>query len=333
MLFTNYQLKNLKLKNRIVMAPMCMYSTIGDGIATDWHLVHYLTRSVGQVGMIIIEATAIEPRGMISKNDLGLYDDSQIAKLKEIVNFAHLNNTVIGIQISHAGRKSVAGHGIIAPSNLAFSHYETPQTMTIEEIERTVILFKEAAQRALKAGFDFIEIHGAHGYLINQFLSPLTNQRNDKYGGSLENRSRFLQEIIKAVRSVWTKDKTLLLRISAEEYHPQGNHPQDVAKIINMVKDDIDMIDVSSGGVIDVKPDAYPGYQVKYSQEIKAITNIPTIAGGLMTTKLAQETLLNKDADLIYFGRELLRNPYFPLQAANELGYDLEWPSQYQRAK
>lgn len=333
MLFTNYELKNLHLKNRIVMAPMCMYSTNGDGLATDWHLIHYATRSIGQVGMIILEATAVEPKGMISKNDLGLYDNGQIEKLKEIVDIAHANNTVIGIQLNHAGRKSNAGHGLIAPSPIAYGYYDIPHEMSVEEIEKTVMLFKQAASRALQVGFDFIEIHGAHGYLINQFLSPLTNHRYDQYGGSLENRARFLQQVIKAVRSVWPKEKALLLRVSAEEYHQDGNHPQDLATMINLVKNDIDMVDVSSGGVIDVKPESYPGYQVEYSDVIRTMTNLPTIAGGLMTTELAQEILVKRQADLIYFGRELLRNPYYPLQAAKELNHDLTWPFQYQRAK
>lgn len=331
MLFNTFNLRNLQLKNRIVMAPMCMYSTNGDGVATDFHFVHYLTRSYGEVGMIIIEATAVEPKGMISSNDLGLYNDTQIPMLQKIVNQAHQNKTIIGVQLGHAGRKSLAKHVMIAPSSIAYGDYDTPKEMTLAEIKEVINLFKEAAKRCNEIGFDFIEIHGAHGYLINQFLSPLTNHRQDAYGGSLENRSLFLQEIIKEVRTVWSKP--LFLRVSAEEYHEDGNHPEDLVKIINLVKDEVDLIDVSSGGVIAVAPKAFPGYQVEYSNIIKRGTKKPTIAGGLMTTELAEDTLVNNKADLIFFGRELLRNPYFPLQAAKSLGQDIKWPTQYIRAK
>ena len=205
--------------------------------------------------------------------------------------------------------------------------------MSVDDIQRTIKLFQEASRRANLAGFDFIEIHGAHGYLINQFLSPLTNNRQDEYGGSLENRTRFLQEVITAIKKEWSQEKALILRVSAEEYSLGGNHPEDVANIINLIKDDIDIVDVSSGGVVDVRPEVFPGYQVEFSNFIKSQTNLPTIAGGLMTTKLSEEALQNNKADLIFYGRELLRNPYYPLNAAKELGIDLNWPEQYKRAK
>ncbi|HHU56265.1 MAG TPA: NADPH dehydrogenase NamA [Acholeplasmataceae bacterium] len=331
-LYSSIKIKDTLIKNRIVMAPMCMYSASEDGIATQFHLTHYLTRAIGGVGMVIVEATAIEPRGRISINDLGLWDDNQIPMLKKIVDEVHKYNTTIGIQLNHAGRKARTNEKNIAPSIVQESGFEDVIEMDKDAIINTIKLFKDAALRAYKAGFDFIEIHGAHGYLINQFLSPLANKRTDEYGGNINNRARFLIEIVDAIKEVFPK--TLGLRVSAEEYHQDGNHPEDLVKIINFVRDKLDFIDVSSGGVIAVPINAYPGYQLNFARIIKDNTLLPTIGGGLITTpQMAENAINNEDVDLVFFGRELLRNPYFALNAAKELNTDIEWPTPYKRGK
>lgn len=310
------------------MAPMCMYSALNDGKATDWHLAHYLTRAVGKVGAIVLEATGICEAGRITENDLGLWEDDQIPGLKRIVEGVKANGTIIGIQLNHAGRKKKTSGEIVAPSPVPYPGLKQPQE--INNIKEIIASFRSAVLRAKKAGFDFIQIHGAHGYLINQFLSPLTNKRTDAYGGSLENRSRFLKEVILAIREVW--DGVLSLRISAEEYQPEGNHPKDLVEIIKHLPR-LDIINVSSGGVVDVQPQAYPGYQIEAAKTIKKGTGYPVVAGGLISSgEFAEAILEREEADLVYFGRELLRNPYFPLQVAGELGEDITWPKQYQRA-
>lgn len=336
-LFSNYIIKDLELKNRIVMAPMCMYSADEDGKAKEWHMLHYASRAVGGVGLIIQEATAVEPRGRITANDLGIWDDSQIEGLKKIADTCKKYGAKMGIQLGHAGRKCESEKDrIIAPSSIAFSEeYRVPNEMTKDEINEVIKAFKEAARRCLEIGYDIIEIHGAHGYLINEFLSPLTNKRTDEYGGSKENRARFLKEILHAVREVWHMEKTLMLRVSAEDYHDDGNHPEDLAELINMVKNEgVDLVDVSSGGVISVAPKAFQGYQVKFAEIINEKTNLPVVAGGLIIEPhMAEEILQNRRADLVFFGRVLLRNPYWPLYADQEIGNIAIWPKQYERAR
>lgn len=336
MLFSSFKLKDMELKNRIVMAPMCMDSCNDDGFANNWHFIHYATRAIGGVGLIILESTGIEPGGRITDKDLGIWDDSYIENLKNIVDECHKHGTKVGIQINHAGRKSeVLSDPIIAPSALAFNeNYRVPTEMTKEDIIKTVNAFKNAAQRALTAGFDLLELHGAHGYLINQFLSPLTNKRQDEYGGNDENRVRFLREVIQAVKTVWPETKPLILRVSAEEYAEGGNNSLKTAALINLVKNEgLDMIDVSTGGVVPTKINTYPGYQVAQSETIKNTSSIKTIAGGLITSPLMAEEILNNNrADLVYLGRELLRNPYWTLQAAKLLEVDVKWPIQYERS-
>jgi NADPH2 dehydrogenase len=331
--FSKYKLKNLELKNRVVMAPMCMDSADNQGNVNSWHYLHYGNRAVGGTGLIIVEATAVESKGRITAMDLGIWSDSHVEGLKKIVKECKSHGAKMGIQLSHAGRKcEVTTEDIIAPSSIAFNEkYETPKEMSKEDIKEVVKSFKEGARRAKEAGFDVIEIHGAHGYLINEFMSPLANKRTDEYGGSSENRSRILKEVIKAVREVWTEELPLILRISAEEYAEGGNKPEDTAEIINLAKGDgIDMIDVSSGGLVGVHINTYPGYQITFAETIKAITNLPVIGGGLVTSALMVEEILQNDrADLVYLGRELLRNPYWTLQAAKELQDDTEWPVQY----
>lgn len=336
-LFSNYIIKDLELKNRIVMAPMCMYSADDDGKVKEWHLLHYASRAVGAVGLIIQEATAVESRGRITANDLGIWEDSHIEGLKRVADTCKKYGAKMGIQLGHAGRKCEAeSERIIAPSAIAFSdEYRVPNEMTKEEIKEVIESFKKAAKRCVEIGYDIIEIHGAHGYLINEFLSPLTNNRTDEYGGSKENRARFLKEIVKAVREVWSHEKPLLLRVSAEDYDEKGNHPEDLAEIINLVKDEgVDLIDVSSGGVISVAPKAYQGYQVKFAEIIKEKTDLPVIAGGLiLEPHMAEEILQNRRADLVFLGRALLRNPYWPLYADHELSNIAIWPRQYERGR
>lgn len=336
-LFSPFEVKNLSIKNRIVMPPMCQYSGDDSGFAKDWHLTHYVSRAIGGVGLIIFEATAVEARGRISANDLGIWQEAHIDGLSRIVAECKKHGAAVGIQLAHAGRKcSISSERIVAPSAIAFSEdYQRPEELSIDEIKKIVVSFSEAAARALTAGFDIIEVHGAHGYLINEFLSPLSNRRTDAYGGSLENRVRFLKEILEAIRGVWLKDRALALRVSAEDYIVEGNHPKDLAAMINLLKEyEVDIVNVSSGAVVPVTFRSYPGYQIPFSETIKQLTGLPTIAGGLVTSSyMAEEIVANNRGDLVYVGRELLRNPYWPLQASKELRADIKWPVQYERAK
>lgn len=335
-LFLSGKVKNLEIKNRIVMAPMCMYRA-KDGIANDWHFVHYTSRAVGGVGLILLEATGVESRGRITDNDLGLWNDNQIEGLAKIVRLCKEQGAKVGIQLAHAGRKSeVTLEYPVAPSPIAFSdRYRVPEELSRDEIIKISDAFANAAMRADQAGFDVIEVHAAHGYLISEFLSPLTNQRTDEYGGSIENRTKFLREVLQKVRKVWPVEKPIIVRISAEDYQEGGNHDHILAGMIeNLKKEGIDLVDVSSGGVVNVALKAYPGYQVKYAETVKREAGIPVIAGGLITSPLmAEEILQNDRADFIFLGRELLRNPYWPLHAAKELNADIEWPAPYVRAK
>lgn len=309
-----------------------------DGRAKEWHKIHYTSRAVGGVGLIMQEATGVENRGRISRRDLGIWDDSHMEGLKKIVDTCKGLGAVMGIQLNHAGRKcEIKEEEIIAPSAIAYSNdYKIPMEMNTEDIEQAVQAFKSAAKRSAEIGYDIIEIHGAHGYLINQFLSPLTNKRHDEYGGSLENRARFLKLVVKSVREVWPMDKALVLRVSAEDFRSEGNHPEDVAEMINRVKaEGIDMMNVSSGGVVPVAPARlYQGYQVKFAEIIKEKTALPVIAGGLIVSAhMAEEILQNDRADMIFLGRVLLRNPYWALQADSDLDNEIAWPEQYIRGK
>jgi NADPH2 dehydrogenase len=335
-LFSPFTVKNLTLRNRVVMPPMCQYSADTNGMPGSWHLSHYQSRAVGGTGLIILEATAVEPIGRISENDLGLWNDAQIEPLAKIVRACKENGACVGIQLAHAGRKAITREKPVAPSPLAFSAEHTvPEELTQAEIRGIISAFTDAARRAEAAGFDMIEIHGAHGYLINEFLSPLANHRTDTYGGSRENRSRFLVEILDSVRTVWPEDKPVSVRVSAEEYDPKGNHPDDLVEILTpFIAEGIDLVHVSSGGVLPAKPDQYPGYQVRYADIIHNALPAPVIAGGMVTTpEMAEEILGNRRADLVFLGRELLRNPYWPLTAAHTLGVEISWPAQYLRAK
>lgn len=335
-LFQPLTIGNVTLKNRVIMAPMCMYKAV-DGMVNEFHLIHYATRAIGGVGLVMVEATAVDRIGRISKDDLGLWSDDLVEGHRILVRHLHEHGAAAAIQLGHAGRKAKVGFGrVIGPSAIAFNEtYQTPDAMTKEDINAVVLQFKEAARRALEAGYDVVELHGAHGYLINQFLSPLTNQRTDEYGGSLEARSQFLIEIVQAVRTVWPKPRPLFVRFSAEEYGQGGNNPVNIAAVCRRLKDlGVDVAHVSSGGVVDVPVHAYPGYQVGMADEIRRHGDLLTVAGGLVTEpEQANEILLQQSADLIFLGRELLRNPYWCLQASRKLGVDIEWPKAYERAK
>ncbi|MDV6377787.1 NADPH dehydrogenase NamA [Sporosarcina sp. GW1-11] len=331
-LFTPYTIRGVEFKNRIAMAPMCMYSSHNqDGKVQDWHKVHYPTRAVGQVGLIIVEATAVQPAGRISNEDLGIWSDDHVEGLTEIVRLMKQHGAKTGIQLAHAGRKSTVDGTIYAPSAIAFSEdYKIPAEMTVADIEETIEAFKQATIRSKQAGFDVIEIHGAHGYLINEFLSPLCNQRTDEYGGSAENRYRLLGQVIDAIRSVW--DGPLFVRISAEDYADGMDTAQYVEMARWMKKQGVDLVDVSTGGVVRATIHPFPGYQVPSADKIRNEANIATGAVGLITSALqAEEILQNGRADMVLLARELLRDPYWPYRAAKELGVKIESAVQYNR--
>lgn len=335
-LFDSYELKGLTLKNRIMMSPMCQYQAENDGKVTDYHFVHYGARAIGGVGLIMIEAAAVEARGRISTNDVGIWSDEHIEGLKRIVDFAHGYGAKMAIQIAHAGTKAETDEPNVAPSPLThFDRYNVPVELSKDEIAGIVEKFRQAAERALQAGFDTIELHGAHGYLINQFLSPLTNKRTDEYGGSLENRLRFPLEVIRAVKSVLPTDMPLLMRVSASEYSTES---YDLAEMVEMVKAfkeaGVDMVDCSSGGALPIAPpEIYPGYQLQFAEVIRRDSEIPTIAVGMMENPaLAEEALRNGRCDIVAIARELLRDPHYAKTAAIELKAELELPGVYKRA-
>ena len=334
-----------------MVSPMCQYSSV-DGFAADWHLVHLGSRAIGGAALIIQEATSVSANGRISYGDMGIWKDEHIEKLSTIVSFIHQHGAIAGIQLAHAGRKAscdlpwLGGHQIksgenhwqtVAPSPLPFYENDmVPHALSKEEIAAVVNDFKNAAARALKAGYKLIELHAAHGYLINEFLSPLSNQRTDEYGGSFENRMRFLLEIIAAVQTVWPADLPLFVRISASDWAVGGWTIADSVQLAMILKKKgVDLVDASSGGVSSTaKIPAGPGYQVKFAAAIKKETGMLTGAVGIITTaQQAEEILQQQQADLIIMAREFLRDPYFPLHAAKELNEDIDWPVQYVRAK
>ena len=336
MLFSTHSVGTLTLKNRIIMAPMCMYSAGSDGKATDWHVIHYATRAIGQVGLVIIEATGVEPGGRISNRDLGLWEDGQIAPFSKIVKAVHEAGGKVAAQLNHSGRKSGVPDVIpIAPSAVAYSDkFPTPKALSADQIGQVIEWFQSAAIRAVKAGVDAIQIHGAHGYLLNQFLSPLSNFRDDSYGGSIENRARLLGEVVAAVRGVIPSDMPVSVRVSAYDYEPGGNTPESVAAMINAVKNTgIIAVNVSSGAVTPTVPPSDPGYQIGFASFIKEQTGLPVVGGGLITEPSQAEQIIKSGIDFVFLGRELLRSPYWPLRAARELGREIDWPAPYERAK
>lgn len=320
MLFNKTKIKDLELKNRVIMAPMCMYKAKEDGIVTPFHIEHYATRASGGVGLIITEATAISPEGRISNKDLGIWNDEQVSELKKLTNSIHSYNAKIGIQIAHAGRKAEDCDSPLAPSQIKFSEeYNLPKELTTQDIIKIKEEFLEAIKRSVEAGFDMIELHAAHGYFINQILSPFTNKREDMYGGSFENRNRFLTELIKEAREFYKG--VIFIRLSAVDYEDSGFMLQDCIKLCKELKKlDVDVIDVSTGGnSTKYTNKIYPGYQVEYAKAIKENVDIQTSAVGMIDTyEMAKHSLDRGDTDYILLGRELLRNPYWAVNNAKK---------------
>jgi len=332
---------------------MCEYSSV-DGFANDWHLVHLGSRAVGGAALVIQEATAVSPEGRITYADMGLWKDEQIEKLKQIVDFIHTQGALAGVQLAHAGRKGSHqkpwegdklilssqpnGWQTVAPSPIPFAEgTEAPVELDKAGIQKVIDDYVAATQRAIKAGYDVIEIHAAHGYLFHQFYSPLSNKRTDEYGGTFKNRVRILLEVAEAVRSIWGNEKTLFVRVSATDWTENGWDVEDSVILAAMLKEKgVDLIDTSSGGIIPhVKIPVKPGYQVEFAERIKAEAGILTGAVGLITNAQQADMILEKEqADIILIARESLRDPYFPLHAASTLGdNNVQWPVQYERAK
>ncbi len=351
LLFEPLSIRSIQFKNRIVVSPMCEYSS-EDGFANDWHLVHLGSRAVGGAGLVIAEATAVSPEGRITPDDLGIWKDAHIDFLKRITSFITAQGSVPGIQLAHAGRKAShtspwkgnraltqeeGGWTTMAPSAIPFKEDDPlPEAMSIEDIEQLKKDFRDATIRALEAGFKVIELHAAHGYLLNEFLSPLSNHRTDSYGGSFENRVRLLLEVVEIVRSVFNEILPLFVRISAKEWVEGGWSIEDSVQLAKLFKDRaVDVIDCSSGGnTHNQKITVKPLYQVPFAEKIKKEAGMLTAAVGMITTaEQCEEILQRGQADLVIMARQLLRDPYFPLHAAKKLNTDMPWPVQYERAK
>ncbi len=338
-LFDPFTLKSVTLRNRIGVAPMCMYSS-DDGRANDWHLVHLGTRAVGGAGLVIAEATAVLPEGRITPGDAGLWDDGQVEPLARINRFIQQHGAVPGIQLAHAGRKASAsrpweggahltdeegGWPVVGPSPLAFGDDlpKVPRALTVAEIQETVAAFVAAARRALDAGYQWLELHGAHGYLAHQFLSPLSNQRTDAYGGSFENRVRFLLEITRAVRALWPDRLPLSVRLSCTDWVEGGWSLEESVALSTLLKGEgVDLIDCSSGGSVPhAKVPTGPNYQVPFAERIRRDAGIATAAVGLITEAAQADAIVaRQQADLVYLARQFLRDPYWPYHAAKVLG-------------
>ena len=350
-LFDSLAIRDISFANRVFVSPMCEYSS-SDGYANDWHFVHLGSRAVGGAGLVFTEATAVLPEGRISPQDLGIWKDDHIESLAKIVHFIHSQGSVAGMQLAHAGRKASTyrpwegqgaipeGEGgwkkVVAPSALAFTEkYPLPQALSIEGIKDIVAAFAQAAHRAFDAGFRVVEIHAAHGYLIHEFLSPLSNQRSDAYGGSFENRTRILREIVAAVRSSWPERAPLFVRISATDWIDGGWDIQQSVELARQIKQaGVDLIDCSSGGnVANAKIPVAAGYQTPFAEQIRREAAILTGAVGMITSPVqAEHILVTGQADAAIIAREFLRDPYWPLRAARELGQPMSWPVQYLRA-
>jgi 2,4-dienoyl-CoA reductase-like NADH-dependent reductase (Old Yellow Enzyme family) len=348
-LFSPFQLRGLTLPNRIFVSPMCEYSST-DGFATDWHLVHLGSRAVGGAALVLTEATAVSPGGRISPDDLGIWSDAHLEMLSRIVAFVHGQGSAAGIQLAHAGRKastrapwrgegavpeSEGGWQTVGPGPEPFAPgYPVPRPLDRDGIGGIVQAFAEAAERALRAGFDVAEIHAAHGYLLHEFLSPLVNHRTDEYGGTFENRTRLCLEVIDTVRSVWPDDRPLLLRISATDWTDGGwDIEQSVALARAARAHGVDLVDCSSGGAVRATIPVAPEYQVPLAARIRRDTGVATGAVGLITDPQQADAIVSDGrADCVLLARELLRDPYWPLRAAAALGHAQSWPSQYLRA-
>jgi 2,4-dienoyl-CoA reductase-like NADH-dependent reductase (Old Yellow Enzyme family) len=350
-LFQPLTIRSVTLRNRIGVSPMCQYSAT-DGVANDWHLVHLGSRAVGGAGLVIVEATGVAPEGRITPGCLGLWSEKHVAPLAHIAKFVKEHGAVAGIQIAHAGRKASAdlpwrggahlseaqgGWETIAPSAIPFGDTLTkvPRAMTLADIARVQNDFVAAAKRALTAGFEWLELHAAHGYLFNEFLSPLTNHRTDEYGGSFENRIRLLLDTTRAVRKVWPERLPLTVRISAIDWMAGGWQIEDSIALAKLLKaEGVDLMDCSSGGLVpDAKIKVEPGYQVPFAEKIRHGANIATAAVGFITEpKPADDIVRHGQADVVLLARQMLVDPYWPAHAAKTLGYKLPPPNQYARA-
>ncbi|MBS1668638.1 MAG: NADH:flavin oxidoreductase/NADH oxidase [Bacteroidetes bacterium] len=351
-LFSPISIKDIEFRNRIAVSPMCEYSSVNDGFANDWHLVHLGSRAVGGAGLIMQEATGVSAEGRISPDDLGIYLDGHIKKLKQITDFIHAHGAIAGIQLAHAGRKashaapwlggkqldsSSGGWQTVSASNIPFTETEeAPIALDKLGIQKVIADFANAAARSLEAGYRVVEIHAAHGYLIHQFLSPLCNNRKDEYGGDFDNRIRLLIDIVEAVQKFWPTGLPLFVRISASDWVEGGwDIDQSVQLSAVLKKMGVDLIDCSSAGMVPyAKIPVAPGYQVPFAERIRKETGILTGAVGMIThAEQAEEILEKGQADMVFLAREFLRDPYFPLHAASILGDDIQWPNQYERAK
>jgi len=348
-LFSPLALRSVELRNRIGVSPMCMYSC-EDGFASDWHLVHLGSRAVGGAGLVMMEATAVTADGRISPEDHGIYRDEHVAKLREITTFVRAQGSAVGIQLAHAGRKAStyrpwSGRGkvsdevgwqVVGPSAVAFSDdYPMPRSLSVVEISAVVEAFAAAARRALEAGFQVLEIHAAHGYLIHEFLSPLSNFRADAYGGSFENRARLALEVVSAVRAVWPLELPLLMRLSCTDWVPGG---WDLEQTVRLAREahalGVDLVDCSSGGnVAAAEIPVGPGYQVPFALAVREAGVASAAVGMITEARQAEEIVSSGKADMVFLARQMLRDPYWPLHAAKELGVDVAWPKQYERAK
>jgi 2,4-dienoyl-CoA reductase-like NADH-dependent reductase (Old Yellow Enzyme family) len=349
-LFTPLKIRDIELKNRIAVSPMCEYSA-KDGHPQPWHMVHLGSRAVGGAALVMTEASAVEARGRISAADAGIYDDAHIESWKPITGFVKSQGAVVGTQLAHAGRKastaepwlggkpvSIANGGWepVGPSAVAYdSGYTTPHALSLNEIADIVAAFRKSAQRSLAAGFQVVEIHAAHGYLIHQFLSPLSNKRDDQYGGSFENRIRLALEVTKAVREVWPANLPLFCRVSASDWAEGGWDIGETVELSKRLKPvGVDLIDASSAGLVPFQKIAVGfGYQVPFAEAIRKQADILTGAVGMITDGVQADTILTTgQADLVFLAREFLRDPYWPRRAAQELHAKIEPPVQYQRA-
>ncbi|HEX8455453.1 MAG TPA: NADH:flavin oxidoreductase/NADH oxidase [Longimicrobium sp.] len=351
-LFSPLRLREVEFRNRIGVSPMCQYSS-EDGFANDWHFVHLGAFATGGAGLVMTEANAVVPEGRISPRDLGIWKDEHVPALRRITEFVHAHGAIAGTQLAHAGRKSSTqvpweGNGavtpedggwdeVMAPSAVPFAEgYPQPRELDEDGIRRVVDGFRDATRRALEAGFRVVEVHAAHGYLLNEFMSPLSNQRTDRYGGSFENRVRLTREVVAAVREVWPEMLPLFVRISASDWAEGGWDVDDSVHLASLLREDgADLIDCSSGGLVpNAKIEIGPGYQVGFAERVRRDGGIPTAAVGLITNpEQADDIIRTGQADMVLLARELLRQPRWPLLAAHRLGTRGEWPKQYERAQ
>jgi len=347
-LFSPLTLRSVAFHNRVFVSPMCQYSS-EDGMPADWHLVHLGSRAIGGASLVFVEASAITPEGRITPWDAGIWSPAHAVAWKRAARFIRDHGAVPGIQIAHAGRKAscnkpwLGGKSLapnegawqtLGPSAIAFGEYATPRAMTVNEIERTVEDFRRAADHALDAGFEVVEIHGAHGYLLHSFASPLSNRREDAYGGSFDNRIRFALAVARAVRAAWPQDKPVFYRLSATDWYEGGWEIEQTVMLCKRLKEiGIDLIDCSSGGnIAEQKVKLGPGYQVPFAEAVRAGAGIPTAAVGLISEAVQAEQILSLgQADAVCLARAFLRDPYWPRHAAKELGVDMPWPDQYKR--